>query len=170
MNLSCEVSLDDYSDTIAAGVSSRSGTHSGLCMKLWVISLVWIDLFVITMPNISIKQPQNISKNSGGFAPGPPCLHFLLTTINKLDPDFRSGGLTHVTPNTESVSAGLTDFCSLLFDWFWFWEEKHFWGVPQQIGYFESANRNQRRQNRRSQPMKGFTRKARSSAFGDFPN
>ena len=107
MNLSCEVSLDDYSDTIAAGVSSRSGTHSGLCMKLWVISLVWIDLFVITMPNISIKQPQNISKNSGGFAPGPPCLHFLLTTINKFDPDFRSGGLTHVTPNTESVSAGL---------------------------------------------------------------
>ena len=56
------------------------------------------------------KRLQNSQKNPGGFAPEPPYFHFLLMTISKLDPDFRAGGLTHVTQKPKSIAARLTQW------------------------------------------------------------
>ena len=59
------------------------------------------------MSNICINHQKNTSKNPGGFAPEPPYFHFSLVYINKLDPDFRAGGLTHVTLEPKSIAAAL---------------------------------------------------------------
>ena len=125
--LSLEVPGDDYSKMLLVRHENREnicGSWQNVpafeaCpwpLKRWVIILIIIELNmdvdrIITskIQHSSAVFPFESSQENPQNFPGapPPNFRFLLRTINKLDPDFRAGGLTHLTVKTKSIASRL---------------------------------------------------------------